>query len=196
MADYMTPATGSRRIVLIFLLLGITGMLATSLVYRIKSPGLVVESRQAGMQQRAGESGMDPEIGKLMEKLRDNPNDIPTIIHLTEHLMSDQNWQAAETFAMRAAAAEPGNAQPMYMLGIIQHNQGRHAEAAASLERMINLKDDASARYSLGVLYIHYLNEPAKGVAQLSAALHDQSANEELKKAIRAELEKAPLPQK
>lgn len=48
-------------------------------------------------------------------------------------------------------------------------------------------------RYSLGVLYIHFLNDPARGVEHLSAGLHDPKAGEDLKKGIRDELEKAPL---
>ncbi len=76
----------------------------------------------------------------------------------------------------------------------MQHNRGRHAEAAASLERVLSMKDEASVRYSLGVLYLYYLNEPIRGIAHLTAGLHDENAPEDLKESIRRELEKAPLP--
>ncbi|MDO5483565.1 MAG: hypothetical protein Q4F27_01525, partial [Desulfovibrionaceae bacterium] len=57
------------------------------------------------------------------------------------------------------------------------------------------LQDDPSVRYSLGMLYLHYLQEPQRGIKNLSEALHAPTASEELKADIRRELEQhAPLP--
>lgn len=190
----MIPASGARRRVLLCVSLGLLAMLAVSFVYRLQNPSLVVEApRRSGMpEQRDG--GMDPEIGRLMQHLRDNPNDAASLAHLTEHLITQQNWDAAEAFAQRAVVAAPSDPQPAYLLGVVQHNRGRHAEAAASLERVLSMKDEASVRYSLGVLYLYYLNEPIRGIAHLTAGLHDENAPEDLKESIRRELEKAPLP--
>lgn len=190
----MTPVSGGRRWVLLCVSLGLLAMLAVSFVYRLQNPSLVVEAPRRGGMMGQQDGGMDPEIGKLMEHLRDNPNDVASLAHLTEHLINQQNWDAAEAFAQRAVVAAPSDPQPVYLLGVVQHNKGRHAEAAASLERVLSMKDDASVRYSLGVLYLYYLNEPAKGVAHLTAGLHDEKASEALKASIRRELEKAPLP--
>ncbi len=193
----MTPVSGGRRLVLLCMILSLLAMLAVSFVYRLQNPSLVVEAPRRGgmMGQEAGPGGgMDPEIGKLMEHLRDNPNDVKSLVHLTEHLINQQNWDAAEAFVRRAVVAAPSDPQPMYLLGVVQHNKGQHAEAAASLERVVSMKDDASVRYSLGVLYLYYLNDPAKGVAHLTTGLHDEKASEALKASIRRELEKAPLP--
>lgn len=53
------------------------------------------------------------------------------------------------------------------MLGIIQHSQNRNAEAAASLEKVVAAREDPSVRYSLGILYAYYLEQPDKGLEQL-----------------------------
>jgi len=150
-----------------------------------------VENRQPAPAAR--DSGQAA-IGDLMRQVAENPRDSKAMIHLVEHLVTVQNWEAAETFAQRAITLDVNNPRPLYLLGVVQHNQGRHKEAAATLEKVLTLKDDAAVRYSLGVLYLYYLDEPERGIAQLSAGLHSPEAGD-LKAAIRAELEKAPLPQ-
>ncbi|MDE5879607.1 MAG: hypothetical protein K2G99_06245, partial [Desulfovibrio sp.] len=70
---------------------------------------------------------------------------------------------------------------------------GKHAEAAKLLEEALKGHESAAMRYSLGVLYLHYLDQPARGVEHLSQALHDPDADESLRQSIREELEKAPL---
>lgn len=187
--------TGGQKAILLFVGLGLVVMLAISFIDRVRNPDLVVQSRSSGMGEARGtEGGMNPDVAKLMEHLRDNPNDVKSLMHLSEHLVNDQNWAAAETFVTRAVAADPTNTQPIYLLGVVQHNLGKHKEAAASLEKVLGMKDEASVRYSLGVLYIYYLDDVASGVKHLSAGLNDPSASEALKKSLREELEKAPLP--
>ena len=50
-------------------------------------------------------------------------------------------------------------------------------------------------RYSLGVLYIYFLEDPKRGVEHLRAGLNDATASAELKAAIQQELEKTPMPE-
>lgn len=104
--------------------------------------------------------------------------------------MHTQDWQRAETFALRAVVAAPNETQPLYMLGIIQHSQNRNAEAAASLEKVVAAKEDPSVRYSLGILYAYYLDQPDKGLEQLQKALDDPNTPADLKKAVAEEVTK------
>ena len=188
-----TPYSARRaRGLALFLGLGLLVMLGISLKVRFEHPHLTVENRQPAPAAR--DSGQAA-IGDLMRQVAENPRDSKAMIHLVEHLVTVQNWEAAETFAQRAITLDVNNPRPLYLLGVVQHNQGRHKEAAATLEKVLTLKDDAAVRYSLGVLYLYYLDEPERGIAQLSAGLHSPEAGEDLKAAIRAELEKAPLPQ-
>ena len=107
---------------------------------------------------------------------------------------ANSNATAAETFAQRAITLDAGNSKPLYLLGVIMHNQGRNKEAAEALEKVLAIKDEASVRYSLGVLYLYFLENPAKGIEHLTAGLQDPKASDELKAAITQELEKAPQP--
>lgn len=185
----------STRILIILLAAALTIMLFASLKARIQNPHLTVAARpQQGMA--GGEAGEDAQtVGKLMRQVAENPQDIGALIHLIEHLVSAQNWDAAETFAQRAVTMDVGNSKPLYLLGVIQHNQGRHKEAAEALERVVKIKDEASVRYSLGVLYIYFLEDPKRGVEHLRAGLNDATASAELKAAIQQELEKTPMPE-
>ncbi len=185
----------SARILIILLAAAFCIMLFASLKARIQNPHLTVAARpQQGMA--GSEAGEDAQtVGKLMRQVAENPQDIGALIHLIEHLVSAQNWDAAETFAQRAVTMDVGNSKPLYLLGVIQHNQGRHKEAAEALERVVKIKDEASVRYSLGVLYIYFLEDPKRGVEHLRAGLNDATASAELKAAIQQELEKTPMPE-
>lgn len=183
----------SARILIVVLAVALAVMLGASLKARFQNPHLTVAARQQqGMP--GGEAGEDAQtVGKLMRQVAENPQDLGALIHLIEHLVTAQNWDAAETFAQRAVTMDVGNAKPLYLLGVIQHNQGRHKEAAEALERVVKIKDEASVRYSLGVLYIYFLEDPKRGAEHLRAGLNDASASEELKAAIKQELEKNPV---
>ena len=126
----------------------------------------------------------------LMQKLQKNPTDLEALVGLTEHFMHTQDWQRAETFALRAVVAAPNETQPLYMLGIIQHSQNRNPEAAASLEKVVAAKEDPSVRYSLGILYAYYLEQPDKGLEQLQKALDNPNTPADLKKAVAEEVTK------
>ena len=185
----------SARILIILLAAAFTVMLFASLKARIQNPHLTVAARpQQGMA--GGEAGEDAQtVGKLMREVAENPQDLGALVHLIEHLVTAQNWDAAETFAQRAVTMDVSIPIPLYLLGVIQHNQGRNKEAAESLERVVKIKDEASVRYSLGVLYIYFLEDPKRGVEHLRAGLSDATASAELKAAIQQELEKTPMPE-
>ena len=201
MTDSPKRTTSSRALILL-LALGLVAMLATSLKERFESPGLTEQRRPGPAAQTGGQQDDAQQIGKLMRQIAENPNDSTAMIHLVEHLIGAQNWDAAETFAQRAITLDAANSKtldaanskPLYLLGVIMHNQGRNKEAAEALEKVLAIKDEASVRYSLGVLYLYFLENPAKGVEHLKAGLQDPKASDELKAAIMQELEKAPQP--
>ena len=66
----------------------------------------------------------------LMQKLQKNPTDLEALVGLTEHFMHTQDWQRAETFALRAVVAAPNETQPLYMLGIIQNSRTRASSSS------------------------------------------------------------------
>ena len=102
----------------------------------------------------------------------------------------DRVREGTQNRALRAVVAAPNETQPLYMLGIIQHSQNRNAEAAASLEKVVAAREDPSVRYSLGILYAYYLEQPDKGLEQLQKALDNPNTPADLKKAVAEEVTK------
>ena len=139
----------NRRSILLLITAGLVLMLVSTLSYFSANPGLVshtttgTQAAAPSGQQMPTSAGMDEAtqqgVMALMQKLQKNPTDLEALVGLTEHFMHTQDWQRAETFALRAVVAAPNETQPLYMLGIIQHSQNRNAEAAASLEKVYGL---------------------------------------------------------
>jgi len=185
------PVRGIQRIVLLFLAFALAGMTLASLSQRFMRPELVVPSntRQMSAGQNTASAGTMNEIGQLMQKIQQNPGDVAAMLHLAEHFVDDKNWAAAENFLRKAVVAAPGNPQPLYLLGVVLHNQDKHAEAAACLERVVSLRDEPSVRYSLGVLYVHYLQDQARGGQHLRIALAQPGLADDLAQLLRTELD-------
>ncbi|MBQ3059044.1 MAG: tetratricopeptide repeat protein [Desulfovibrio sp.] len=196
---------GRARILIVVLALGLGAMLVTSLAKQANHVS-VQEVAQPHDRPPAAQGGGGPgmsamggmggdAIGALMQQAAREPENAALLIQLAEALMQGQKWDAAATFAQRAVALKPDSPHPLYLLGVIRHNQGQHKEAAQLLEQVARLHDDPSVRYSLGVLYLHYLQDNKRGMEHLTFALNAPSTSEELKAAIRKELEEhAPLP--
>lgn len=180
------------RVLIISLGIALVAMLAVSLAERFTSAGLTVRHTHVPAAQSPA-PGTD-EVGRLMQEVSKDPGNKAALVEIAERLMAMGSWDGAESFATRALALEPRDGRTRYLLGVIRHNQGKHAEAAKLLEEALKDKDSAAMRYSLGVLYLHYLNEPARGVEHLSHALYAPDADESLRQSIREELEKAPQP--
>lgn len=180
----------SSRLLLIFLGICFAAMLIVSLTQRFLNPQLVVPSRSSDMETAQADTGMDGQIGALMQKLGENPNDVETMLHLVQHLITIKNWQAAETFAQRALALDVLNDKALYLLGFIKHNLDQNKDAALLLEKALAVKDDPHVRYSLGMLYIYFLNDADRGYTHLETALKSAGADDSLRGRIEDELKK------
>ena len=172
----------------LYLLLGLSllVMLGVTIKERVSNPHLVTE-RPTAPQGMGQEQNL---LASLMQKVAAEPTNKDALMHLAEHLMATQEWDAAATFAQRAVALDVNDPQPLYMLGVILHNQGKPQEAAATLEKVVALRDDATVRYSLGVLYSYFLQQKDKGRAHWEAGLKDPKISPEMRQAIEEELKK------
>lgn len=176
---------------LLLLALGLSGILATSLYQRFANPSLTVNGMSLNPPERLDTM---TEIGRLMRLAASNPHDRNILQHLVELLMAHGHWADAENFAQRALALDPSDKpdpQTLYLLAVIHHNMGHHKEAAELLEKSLARRDNPSARYALGVLYIHYLSELAAGISQLEKALVMPNLPPGMIAAIREELGQA-----
>lgn len=185
--DTRTPSF-PHRLIMLALLAGLLVMLGTAVWQRIRQPELVQQVAHTPAQHSQEEVSA---VGRLMEQVSRDPTDMGSLLSLVNALVKMENWEAAENFARRAIALDARDPRPLHLLGVIQHNTGRHADAAQTLEAVIALKDDASVRYSLGVLYIYYLNNKERGLAQLRVGLGLPDVSDSLKKHLQSELNKA-----
>lgn len=169
----------------------LAALLGTSIWQRFQHPDLVaMRMPEAGHTESAGNMG---QIGQLMEQVAKNPTDLEATIRLTENLMAIGQWESAENFAQKALSMTPADSQeirPLYLLGLIHHNRGENEQAAELLEKTLEKDDNPSARYSLGILYLHYLKQRERGLEHLRKALASNRATPSLKAAITEELEK------
>lgn len=193
MTNKTAPKThGTLRIVLGA---GLLLMLGSACLYLTERPSLTVHTPQAAAPQAAtgntmGASAEASPIMQLMQHLQHDPNDVDTLVKLADLFLHQNDPVRAENFALRAREVAPDNVDALYLLAIARHQQERHAEAAAALETALAIKDSADMRYSLGVLYIYFLNQPDKGRAMLEAALTAPGLSEALKTHIQTELAK------
>lgn len=189
------PEAPKHYLVLIFLAACFLAILLTSLWQRFTNPALTVNHfahRQQEEPVKPGNMENMAAIGQLMEAVAKNPHDVPGLLRLTESLISVGQWSSAENFALKALS-EPGeNTRAMYLLAVINHNQGKHTEAAELLEKLLQKEENPSARYSLAILYIHFLNQPEEGRQQLQKGLLTPGAPAGLRTAMQEEMAKLP----
>ena len=192
----------SRRIVLGALSLGLAAMFVLSVAWRMGDHPLIRQKAPASVAQKASggdamrsmmEQGADSPQGQaimgLMQKMKDNPNDVDTLLQLSSLFAEQGNAEGAKDMAQRALVAAPSDHRPPYLLGVLLSREGNWAEAASQLERSISLKDDAATRYSLAVIYRYHLKQEDKARAnyETAARICEDPA---LASMIRAELDK------
>ncbi len=183
----------TRHAILLLMGSGLGLILAAALSYFVENPQMVQHtlSARASSQQEAAPQGTVPDgVMELMQRLQGNPNDMDALTALAQHFMHTQEWDKAETFALRAALSAPNDPRPLHTLGIIQHSTGRNAEAASSLEKALALKFDPSISYSLGILYAYYLNNPDKGLSYLHKVLEHPESPADLKNLVLTDIKK------
>lgn len=188
----------SRRIVLGALGLGIVVMFALSIAWRMGDHPLI---RQRAAQTSAAadaprsmmEQGADSPQGQavmsLMQKMKDNPNDVDTLLEIARIFAEQGDNEGAKSMAERALVAAPSDARPPYIMGVLLSREGAWDDAAKQLERSISLKDDAATRYSLAVIYRYHLKQENKAREnyEVAARICEDPA---LASMIKAELDK------
>ena len=179
-----TPA----KVVALIVAAGLLAMLAWTVVWRAEHPSLVEKPRQSRAQ--ASSQGMpgDPQqnmgmITALMEKLKENPDDVHTLHTLAEQFMRMQAWDRAEALLERAVVADPTNGSVLNLMGIVEFNLKRYRDAADKFELLLEqAPDDLMARYNLGVLYGHFLEDKDKAVEYFQSVVDAENAPEDMRK--------------
>lgn len=189
----MTRIKSDWRQNFVLLLMGcaFSAILVVSIVQRFTNPSLSIHHQPASNEIAENMAPGMQAIAELMSEVAKNPGDQAKLLRLVEALLAVGEWQAAENFAQKALALDVGktqNPRALYLLALAHHNKGEHAEAAELLEKMLEQGENPSARYSLGILNVYYLNKPEEGALQFRKALELPNVSEGLQKSIAEEL--------
>lgn len=190
-----TESSRFQKMIIVLLGAAFLTILAVSLVYRVLHPSLVSHIATPGSLQAAPampDREMDA-IGSLMREVARSPDNPQILLALVENLIGARQWDAAENFAQKAIALNPDTPDPklLYLLALAHHNKEEHSQAAEILEKLLNQSENPSARYSLAILYLHYLDKPEAGKEQLRKGLQINPLSPALARAMREELDKA-----
>lgn len=183
--------TYPRKLLILSLGICLFFMLSVSIWQRFHHPRLTVVRMEG---KEATQNEIMAGIGKYMEAAARNPQDRETLLALVENLLAIGQFESAENFAQKALALDKAgeeDSRALYLLAVAHHNQGRHAEAADLLEKLLARSNNPSARYSLGILYIHYLHKPLLGIEHLEKGLQAPNLSPALAKTIGDELASA-----
>lgn len=138
---------------------------------------------------RDGESGFPEAVPELLAELKLNPEDYRSHYLLGYIAMKQHNLKEAESELFRAATLEPQNPDPLVFLGQAYAEDGREAEAEATLRKAIALTKDVS-RNGYQINQVHYVlarillrtgrKEEGEKEMALSKELRDLVAHPEL----------------
>lgn len=168
--------------------LGLVAMFASSIMHRLENPSRVevVRTPQQSAQQGMPQGMAD--MGKLMEMLRENPDDPKANLEIAKAFLHAKDPERAQVFVQRALKADPNNQEALHVLSMTAFQAGQHDKAAEALMRLLAKRpDDARAHFNLAVLYNHYLNDAEKGAYHLDKARQHAQGEPELLEMIERE---------
>ncbi len=195
----------ARSLAFWFLLMSLGCLFATGLYQRMASPSLIQtldmqpQGRGNDPQPGGNAAAQRPpaplpeadaaELGGLMAKLKAAPDNTDTLLAIADVFRRNKDWEKALGFLRRAADSAPADMRPQYFQGMALAEKGDSAPAAEAFEKALLLApNNASARFSLAVLYRHYLNNPGRARELLEAIVASPDAEEAVKARARTEL--------
>lgn len=182
-----------QQYILLIIIVGALSIIWGTTSYFIENPMLTMHIEQ----QEASATKQDKNINTsqtdlltLTQKLQANPNDAKILLELSKYFIELCEWKQAEYFLLHALIVEPSNPDILYLLGITQYNQGEYIDAVNSFKKVLIIEPDPSAQYSLGLLYLYYLDEKNQGLQYLQHVIDNPKSTPEMKQATQQLLTK------
>lgn len=186
--DASPPAS---RTVLALMALALLGMFAWSFAYRIQNPSLTAALERAAPREEGGMPGAGSmnAVMAAMNRLKANPDDLDALLEAAEAFMSAEMWDKAMLLLERARGKAPDDPEVLNHLGVALFRMERPAESAKAFERLLELDPGSwQARFNLGAVYKHGLNDPARAKPLFEAVLDnprtDLSTRDQAKKEL------------
>ncbi|EPR42804.1 TPR repeat-containing protein [Desulfovibrio sp. X2] len=179
----------SRGLVIV-LAAALVGMFVSSILYRMENPSRQIVMRPAA-QGPAGSQGMDMGgLRDLMKQLSEHPDDPAVQMDLARRFMTMGAWDRAALFAQNAVNLVPSSSEALTLYGLALFKLERYKEAAGIYSQLVQIDPkNIMAQYNLGVIYGHFLNDPAKAEEHFRAALALKPKDERLRTMIQSELD-------
>ena len=181
-----------RHVILAALILGLAAMFTSAIAWRFGDHPLVLRKNipasmppAAAPAQQSNEEG----IAALMRQMKSNPDNLDAMLELSRIFSERGDAEGALELLRRAEEASPSDPRPKHLAGVQLAAMSRWPEAAESLRKAIAARDDASARFSLGVICRYHLNLPSEARTHWEAAARI-CTDKELEKLIHAEISK------
>lgn len=190
----MTTDSATRapnKLVLAVLFAGLVAMFAWSFAYRAAHPSLI-----ATVEPSAGQAGGMPGGGAMnavmsaMSKLQANPEDVGALEEAAEAFAQAEMWDKALPLLERAHAKDPKEMHVLNLLGVTLFRLERPSEAAKQFEKMIEIDpDNYQARFNLGAVVKHGLQDPEGAKKHFEAVLANPKADPGTKAQAKQEME-------
>ncbi len=185
----------AKHFLIITLALCLGLMVATVVWQRISSPSLVTHVSFQGMQQESMPPASMPEdndsdMGRLMRMVGEDPDNIEKLAELGSALVAQGKYREAGLFLERARKLDPNDADVLYYLGYIAHQEGDTKKGAALMEESLKQQDRATVHFSLANMYRYYLKDEESAVRHFSLGLKSPDCTEEQRTTIAKEMKK------
>lgn len=181
--------TSVRRVALMIAGVSLAAMIVYSVGYRMEHPSLVKRNQKHADQGTAMGDNPMAMVGALMQKLQENPGDVGIMSTLGRSFMSMKSWERALNFWDMILEIEAENTLALNQKGVCLFRLERFEEAAKPLEQILVIdRDDLHARFNLGILYKHYLEDPERARAHFQAVLDAKPDDKTLLDGARREL--------
>jgi tetratricopeptide (TPR) repeat protein len=181
----------ARRRVTVFLLACLGVMVFAAVVFRVENPSIVQREERQEMPGAGGMEKMGDMAGvsAMMQKLKDNPDDVETMRALGMMFMDMQAWDRSISFWDMVLQRDANDVMALNQKGFCLFELDRHAEAAEHFEKMLTIESqNFHAHYNLGIIYKHYLSQPDKAEAHFRAVLDAKPDDPELMRNAEREL--------
>ncbi|WP_031483711.1 tetratricopeptide repeat protein [Maridesulfovibrio frigidus] len=187
---------GGQKLVVALLGVALLVIFITSLAYRLNHPGNKVEFQQQqeapsqGMSQEAMGEGMT-EIRKLMDSMRDNPEDMAVQLELANAFMMIRAYDRAQGFFEKVIANEPTNISALMGLGMCYYQAEQFEKAAGVFDKILVIDpDDSMAHFNTGIIKKYYLHAHEDADEHFKKIIANPEASEDMRAHAEEELKK------
>lgn len=174
-----------QQYILLIIIVGALSIICGTTSYFIEHPTLTmhIEQQEASaiQQDKNITNASQTDLLTLTQKLQANPNDARILLELSKYFIELCEWKQAEYFLLHALIVEPNNPDILYLLGITQYNQEEYIDAVNSFKKVLIIEPDPSAQYSLGLLYLYYLDKKNQGLQYLQQVIDNPKSTPEMK---------------